>query len=152
MLAFAASAPAAGLGGQCQPFTAIAHTEATSLAGPYVGTADLVVGETSYSVVPVVTSILAPLTEAGDSGVYFTSTSHSIALPGVGAITTTDDARLVATQDLGVFRLVTHLRVTSGASGQLHLQGLVSFATVPFTADATIVGAVCRDGTRLTSL
>jgi hypothetical protein len=143
VLALVASAPAAPLSGQCQPFTATAHTEATSQAGPFAGTADVVVGGTSYSGVPVVTSVLAPLTEAGGSGVYFTSTSHSIALPGAGAITTIDDARLIATQDPGVFRLVSHLRVTSGASGQLHLQGQVSFATLPFTADAMITGAVC---------
>jgi hypothetical protein len=142
--AFAASALAApALTGQCQRFTATGHTEATSLAGPFVGTADVVVGGTLYSGVPLVTSILAPLRQAGDSGVSFTSTSHSFALPGVGVITTTDDARLIATQDPGVFRLVTHLRVTGGASGQLHLQGQVSFAAFPFAADATIVGTIC---------
>jgi hypothetical protein len=143
MLASAASAPAASLSGQCQPLTVTAHTEATSVAGPFVGTADVVVGGTSYSGVPVVTSVLAPLTEAGGSGVYFTTTSHSFVVPGVGAITTTDDARLVATQEPGVFRLVSALRVGGAASGQLHLQGRVSFATLPFTADATIVGAIC---------
>jgi hypothetical protein len=142
-IAFAGSAFGVPVSGQCQPFTATAHTEATSLAGPFVGTADVVVGGASYPVVPLVTSILAPLTEAGDSGVYFTSTSHSFALPGFGTITTTDDARLIATQDPGVFRLVSHLRVTGGASGQLHLQGQVSFAAFPFTADATIIGAIC---------
>ena len=92
---------------------------------------------------PVVTSVLAPLTEAGGSGVYFTSTSHSFTVPGVGAITTTDDARLVATQEPGVFRLVSALSVAGAASGQLHLQGQVSFATLPFTADAKISGAIC---------
>jgi hypothetical protein len=144
LLAFAASTPAALRSGEpCQPFSATAHTEATSQAGPFVGTADVLVGGTSYSGVPVVTSVLAPLKEAGGSGVYFTSTSHSFAVPGFGAITTTDDARLIATQDPGVFRLVSSLRVGGAASGQLHLAGKVSFAALPFTADATLVGAVC---------
>ena len=142
-LAFAVSAPAAGLSGQCQPFAATAHTEAMSPAGPFTGTAEVVVGGTSYSGVPVVTSVLTPLSAAGDSGVSFTTTSHAIALPGVGVITTADDARLIGTQDPGVFRLVSHVRVTSGATGQLHLQGQVSFATIPFTADATFTGAIC---------
>lgn len=134
---------ALSLTGQCQPFSGTGHTEATSIAGPFVGTADVVVGETSYSGVPVVTSVLAPLTQAGNSGVSFTTTSHALTLPGVGTITTTDDARLISTQEPGVFRLVSHVSVTGGASGELHLQGQVSFATFPFTADATLVGAIC---------
>lgn len=129
--------------GRCRPVAGTGHTEATSLAGPFVGAADIVIGGTSYSGVPLVTSILAPLAQAGESGVFFTTTSHSFAVPGVGTITTTDDARLIATQDPGVFRLVSHMSVTGGASGELHLQGRVSFATFPFAADATVVGAIC---------
>jgi pimeloyl-ACP methyl ester carboxylesterase len=123
-------------------FQATAHTEALSPEGPFVGKIDVTVGDASYTGVPIVTSILAPPAETGEPGVSVTRTSHSFALPSLGEITTADDARLIATDEPGIFRLVSHLRVAGGASGELDLYGKVSFAGSPITADATIAGAL----------
>jgi hypothetical protein len=90
-----------------------------------------------------VTSILAPLTLEGDSGVLTTTTSHAISLP-IGTITTTDAAHLIPTGTPGVYRLIEHMVITSGATGQLELQATANF--VNLTADGTIVGTVCGLG------
>jgi hypothetical protein len=87
-----------------------------------------------------VTIILAPLTAEGDSAVFTTTTSHAIALPS-GTITSTDDVHLIPTQTPGVYKLVSHLAITGGASGELQLQGTVNLATL--SAEGTIVGTVC---------
>lgn len=142
-LAVTASAAPVSAAGRCTPVTIVGSTQATSPAGPFVGTGTAIVGGTVYPSGPIVTSILAPLDPAGNSGVSFTTTSHAITIPGLGTIVTTDAARLVPTNQAGVFRLVTHMVVTDGASGQLHLQGTVNFASFPFTADATARGVLC---------
>src|SRR5580765_6825708 len=77
--ALAASTPPA-LAATCQPYRATGHDAASSPAGPYVGVQDITIGSTSYSNVPAVTSVLAPLTTEGDSGVLTTTTSHAISL------------------------------------------------------------------------
>jgi hypothetical protein len=90
-----------------------------------------------------VTSILAPLTPEGMSGVLTTTTSHTIELP-IGTITTTDSAHLIPTGTPGIYKLVTHMVITGGATGQLELQATANFVTL--TADGTIVGTVCGLG------
>jgi hypothetical protein len=127
----------------CQSYTATAQDAAASPAGPFTGIENITLGKTTYSSVPVVTSILAPLTPEGNSGVLTTTTSHAIALP-TGTITTTDDAHLIPTQTRGVYRLVSHLVITGGGSGQLQLQATLNLATL--TAEGTIVGTVCSRG------
>jgi hypothetical protein len=145
--AAALAVPAGGvspaLAATCQPYSATAHDAAASPAGPFVGTADVTIGNVTYSDVPSVTNVLAPLSPAGNSGVLFTTTSHTISLP-TGTITTTDDARLIPTQEPEVYRLVTHLVITSGATGELHLQATLNLTTL--TADGTFVGTVCGLG------
>lgn len=144
MLLAALAVPVAGsspaLAATCQQYRAISHDAAASPAGPFVGTGDITIGKTTYNDVYSVTNILAPLRPAGDSGVLFTTTSHTISLP-TGTITTLDDARLIPTQEPGVYRLVTHLVITDGATGELHLQATVNLATL--TADGTFVGTIC---------
>jgi hypothetical protein len=100
----------------------------------------IVGGPVTYNAVHSVTNILAPLSQAGYSGVLSTTTSHTISLP-TGTITTLDNARLIPTKEPGVYRLVTHLVLTSGATGVLHLHGTVNLATL--TADGTFVGTIC---------
>lgn len=145
--AVALAVPAANasttLASACQPYSATGHDAATSPAGPYVGAENVTIGKTTYDDVPAVTSILAPLTAEGSSGVLTTTTSHAIALPS-GTITTTDDAHLIPTRTPGVYKLVSHLVVTGGASGELQLQGTVNFGTL--SAEGTIVGTVCGLG------
>jgi hypothetical protein len=51
---------------------------------------------------------------------------------------------LIPTQTPGVYKLVSHLAITGGASGELQLQGTVNFATL--SAEGTIVGTVCGLG------
>lgn len=128
---------------RCQPYRATASDTATSPAGPFVGTENVRIGNTIYSDVPTVTTILAPLTPEGDSGVLTTTTSHAIALPS-GTITTTDHAHLIPTQTPGVYKLVSHLVITGGATGELQLQGALNLGTL--SAEGTIVGAVCGLG------
>ena len=133
-------------GGQtsaCQPFAATAQDAASSPAGPFVGIENITIGSTVYPDVPTVTTILAPLTPKGSSRILTTTTSHSIALPS-GTITTTDDAHLVATQTPGVYKLISHLVITGGATGQLQLQGTLNLGTL--SAAGTIVGTVCGVG------
>lgn len=140
----ASAAPA--WGGQtspCQPYSATANDAATSAAGPFIGIENITIGSTIYSDVPTVTTILAPLTPEGDSGVLTTTTSHAIALPS-GTITTTDDAHLIATQTPGLYKLVSHLVITGGATGELQLQGMLNLGTL--SAEGTIVGTVCGLG------
>jgi hypothetical protein len=72
--------------------------------------------------------------------VLTTTTSHEITLPS-GTITTIDNAHLIPTGAPGVYRLVSHLVITGGATGQLQLQGTVNFATL--SAEGTVVGTVC---------
>jgi hypothetical protein len=137
----ASAAPAWGSqSSPCQPYSATANDAAMSPAGPYVGIQNIRIGNTIYSDVPTVTTILAPLTPEGDSGVLTTTTSHAIALPS-GTITTTDDAHLIATQTPGVYKLVSHLVITGGATGELQLQGTLNLGTL--SAQGTIVGTVC---------
>jgi hypothetical protein len=127
----------------CQPYRATANDVATSPAGPYVGIENITIGNTVYTDVPTVTTILAPLTPQGDSSVLTTTTSHMIALPSA-TITTTDHAHLIPTQTPGVYKLVSHLVITGGATGELQLQGTLNLATL--SADGTIVGTVCGLG------
>lgn len=128
------------LAATCQLYSATSHDAATSPAGPFVGTGDITIGKVTYTGVESVTNILAPLTPAGDSGVLFTTTSHTISLP-TGTITTLDHARLIPTREPGMYRLVTHLVITDGATGELHLQGTVNLANL--TAEGTFVGTIC---------
>jgi hypothetical protein len=141
-VAFAAPAGAASpaLASTCQPYSATGHDAASSPAGPYVGVEDITIGGTSYENVPAVTSIIAPLSPEGDSGVLTTTTSHTIALPS-GTITTTDNVHLIPSSTPGVYKLVSHLAVDGGASGQIQLQGTVNFGTL--SADGTFSGTVC---------
>ena len=127
----------------CQPYSATANDAATSPAGPFVGVQNVTIGKTSYGDVPTVTTILAPLTPQGNSGVLKTTTSHAIELPS-GTITTTDNAHLIPTQTPGVYKLVSHLVITGGATGQLQLQGTLNLGTL--SAHGTIVGTVCGLG------
>jgi len=130
------SAPAS----MCQLYRATGHDTATSPAGPYVGFDNVTIGRTSYPNVPAVTSITAPLTPQGDSGVLTTKTSHTIALP-TGTITTTDNVHLIPTKTSGLYRLVSHLVITSGATGQLQLEGTLNLGTL--SAQGTFVGVIC---------
>jgi hypothetical protein len=128
---------------RCQPYSATANDTATSPAGPFIGIQDVTIAKALYSNVPTVTNVLAPLSPEGASDVLTTTTSHTIALPG-GTITTTDDAHLIPTSTPGVYKLVSHLVITSGATGQLQLQGMLNLATL--SAEATVVGTVCGLG------
>ncbi len=112
-------------------------------AGPFVGIENITIANTIYSDVPTVTTILAPLTPEGSSGVLTTTTSHAIGLPS-GTITTTDDAHLIPTQTPGVYKLVSHLVISGGATGELELQGTLNLGTL--SAQGTVVGTVCGLG------
>jgi hypothetical protein len=138
----AAEAAGASSAGVCQPFSATASDAASSPAGPFIGTADFVIGGVAYPGVPEVTNVLAPLVPAGDSGVLSTTTSHTLTIPGIGTVTTLDDARLIPTQLPGIYRLSTHAVLVSGATGELHVQATVNLATL--TASGTYVGTICR--------
>ena len=127
----------------CEPFSATAHDAATSPAGPYVGVENVTVGKMTYAEVPAVTTILAPLTPEGESGVLTTTTSHAIALPSA-TLTTIDRVRLIPTGRAAVYRLVAHLAIVGGATGELQLQGTVDFGTLD--AEGTLVGTVCGLG------
>ena len=142
-LAFAAASASPTFASTCQPYFATGHDAATSPAGPFVGVQDVTIGGTTYSNVPAVTTILAPLTPEGDSGVLTTVTSHAISLP-MGTITTTDTVHLIPTGTPGVYKLVTHMVITGGATGQLELQATANFVTL--SAQGTIVGTVCGLG------
>jgi hypothetical protein len=133
-----AASPA--LASACQRYAATGQDTATAPAGPYVGVENVTIGSTSYSNVPAVTSILAPLTPEGDSGVLTTTTSHTISLPS-GTITTLDNVHLIPTGIPGVYKLVSHLAINGGATGQIQLQGTVNFATL--SAEGTFTGTVC---------
>ena len=124
----------------CALYRATGHDTATSPAGPYVGFENVTIGKTSYSNIPTVTSIIAPLIPQGDSGVLTTRTSHTIALP-TGTITTTDNVLLIPTQTSGLYTLISHLVITSGATGQLQLLGTLNLDTL--TAQGTFVGVIC---------
>ena len=124
----------------CQPYSATGQDTATSPAGPYVGLDNITIGTTTYSNIPTVIAIVAPLTPQGDSGVLATTTTHAIALP-TGTITTTDNVHLIPTQTPGVYRLVSHLVITSGATGQLQLQGTLNLGTL--SAQGAFVGTIC---------
>src|SRR6185437_9255444 len=87
---------------RCQPYSATANDMATSPAGPFIGIQNVTIAKTLYSNVPTVTSVLAPLSPEGGSGVLMTTTSHTIALP-LGTITTTDNAHLIPTSTPGVY-------------------------------------------------
>jgi hypothetical protein len=124
----------------CQLYRATGHDTATSPAGPYVGFDNVTIGRTNYNNVPAVTSIIAPLTPQGDSGVLTTRTSHTIALP-TGTITTTDKVLLIPTQTSGLYTLISHLVITSGATGQLQLLGTLNLDTL--SAQGTFAGVIC---------
>jgi hypothetical protein len=125
---------------RCQPYRATGHDTATSPAGPYVGFDNITIGKTTYSNVPAVTDIIAPLTPDRDSGVLTTRTRHTIALP-TGTITTTDNVHLIPTQTSGVYKLVSHLVITSGATGEIQLQGTLNLGTL--SAEVIFVGTIC---------
>jgi hypothetical protein len=127
--------------GVCRSVSATASDAATSPAGPFIGTADFTIGGVSYPGVPEVTGVLAPLVPAGSSGVLFTTTSHAFAIPGYGTVTTLDDARLIPTEEPGVYRLITHAVIVGGATGELRVQATVNLATL--TASGTYVGTIC---------
>jgi hypothetical protein len=136
----AATAPPAPAS-TCQPYSATGRDAASSPAGPYVGFENITIGSTSYANVPAVTSILAPLTTRGDSGVLTTTTSHAISLPS-GTITTIDDVHLIPTDAPGIYKLVSHMVISGGATtGQIQLQGTVNFTTL--SAEGSFVGTVC---------
>ncbi len=139
-LAVPAAAASPALASTCQPYSATGHDAASSPAGPYVGLQNITIGSTSYNNVPAVTSVLAPLTPEGNSGVFTTTTSHTISLPS-GTITTTDNVHLIPTDTPGVYKLVSHLMIGGGATGQIQLQGTVDFVTL--SAEGTFVGTVC---------
>jgi len=124
----------------CQLYRATGQDTATSPAGPYVGFENVTIGRTRYSNVPAVTSITAPLTPQGDSGVLTTRTSHTIALP-TGTITTTDNVLLIPTPTSGLYTLISHLVITSGATGQLLLVGTLNLGTL--SVQGTVVGVIC---------
>jgi hypothetical protein len=138
-----ASAAGTARASTCQPYRATGSDSAASLGAPFVGTEDVTLGKTTYTGVPAVTTILAPLTPEGKSGVLTTTTSHAISLPS-GTITTIDKVHLIPTQTPGVYKLVSHVVIVGGASGQLQVQGLVNLATL--SAAGTIVGTVCGLG------
>jgi hypothetical protein len=140
VLAVPAGAASPALASTCQPYNATGHDVASSPAGPYVGAENITIGSTTYSNVPAVTSIIAPLSPEGDSGVLTTTTSHTISLPS-GTIATIDNVHLIATNTPGIYKLVSHLAVTGGATGQIQLQGTVNFVTL--SADGTFAGTVC---------
>lgn len=142
-LAFVAAGASPALAAACQPYFATGHDAATSLAGPFVGVEDVILGRTTYTDVPAVTRILAPLLAEGDSGAFSTTTSHTISLP-IGTIATTDAAHLVVSGAPGVYRLVEHMVITGGATGQLELKAATNLVTL--TAEGTIVGTVCGLG------
>src|SRR5262245_36474792 len=128
LLVVAGASASSALGEQasrCWPYSATANDTATSPAGPFVGIENVTIGRKMYGDVPTVTSILAPLTPAGDSGVLTTTTSHRIALSS-GTITTTDHAHLIPTSTAGVYNLVSHLVITGGATGELQLQATLN--------------------------
>ena len=137
----AAAAASSAQASRCQPFSATGHDAATSPAGPYVGVQDVTIGGVSYSDVPAVTSVVAPLIPEGSSGVLSTTTTHAISLPS-GTITTTDKVHLIPTGTPGGYRLVSHMVVDGG--GQIELQGTVNFGTL--TAEGTFTGTVCGLG------
>jgi hypothetical protein len=139
-LAVPAGAASPALASTCQPYSATGHDVASSPAGPYVGVENITIGSTSYGNVPAVTSIIAPLTPEGDSGVLTTTTSHTISLPS-GTITTIDNVHLIPTDTPGVDKLLSHLAVTGGATGQIQLQGSVNFGTL--SAVGTFAGTIC---------
>jgi hypothetical protein len=124
----------------CQPYKATGRDAAETAAGPYVGTQDVTIGGTTYAGVSAVTTVLAPLTPQGNSGVLTTTTSHAIALP-TGPITTTDQATLIPTRTAGVYTLFSHLVITGGATGEVLLAGTVDFNTL--TAEGTFIGVIC---------
>jgi len=64
----------------CQPYSGTAQDAASSPAGPYVGVQNITIGGTPYAA-PAVTTVLAPLTPEGNSGVLRTTTGHEITLP-----------------------------------------------------------------------
>jgi hypothetical protein len=139
-LAVPAAAASPALASSCQRYSATGHDAATSPAGPYVGVQDVTLGSTSYSNVPAVTSVVAPLTPEGNSGVLSTTTSHTISLPS-GTISTTDDVHLIPTGSSGVYKLVSHLVINGGGTGEIQLQGIVNFGTL--SAEGTFAGTVC---------
>jgi hypothetical protein len=124
----------------CQPYSSTGQDAAASPSDPFIGTQTVTIGKTTYADVPAVTTALAPLTPEGNSGVLTTTTTHAIGLP-TGTITTIDDAHLIPTKTAGVYKLHSHLVVTGGGSGQIELQGTVSFVTL--TAEGRFTGAVC---------
>jgi hypothetical protein len=138
VVALVSPSSTAAAAGRCKPVTAETETFATgpaSFAGMARGTLG---GEPfSGSVTTTVTSAPEP---AGASGVLFATTSHEIALPA-GTITTSDVARLVPTQETGVYRLITHATVVEGGTGQLALNGIVNF--VDGSAEAQVKGVIC---------
>jgi hypothetical protein len=67
--------------------------------------------------------------------VLATTTSHAISLPS-GTITATDNAYLIPTGNPGVYKLVSRLVITRGATGQLMLQAIVNIGTL--FADGTV--------------
>jgi len=139
-LALQIGAASPALAATCQPYSATGHDTAGSLAGPYVGVENITIGSTCYGSVPAVTTIIAPLSAEGDSGVLTTTTSHTISLPS-RTITTIDNVHLIPTDNPGVYKLVSHLVVNGGATGQIQLHGTVNFGTL--SAEGTFSGTVC---------
>ena len=106
-----------------QPYSGSARDAASSPAGPYVGVQNITIGGTPYAA-PAVTTVLAPLTPEGNSGVLRTTTGHEITLPS-GTITTIDKAHLIPTDRPGVYKLASRLVILT------------------LTASDTIAGTVC---------
>jgi hypothetical protein len=137
VLALVVAWPAAAAA-TCQPISAEAQTFATgprTFAGTVTGT--LGGDPFSSSVNTTVTSAPEP---AGESGVLFATTSHTIALP-TGTVTTSDAARLIPTGQPGLYRIVSQVTVVGGGSGQMVFNGTVDL--VGGSTQFQIHGAVC---------
>jgi hypothetical protein len=122
----------------CHPISGEGQTFAT---GPttFAGTVTGALGGDPFSS-SVMTTVTSAPRPAGASGVLFATTSHTIALP-TGTITTSDSARLIPTGEPGLYRIVTHVTVVGGGSGQMVLNGTVDL--VGGSTQFQIRGAVC---------
>jgi hypothetical protein len=113
--------------------------ESLCSATTFIGTVTGALGGDPFSS-SVITTVTSAPQPAGGSGVLFATTSHTIALP-TGTVTTSDSARLIPTGQPGLFRIVTHVTVVGGGSGQMVFNGSVDL--VGGSTQFQIHGAVC---------
>jgi hypothetical protein len=137
VLALVLASPAAAAA-TCDPISGEGQTFAT---GPttFIGTVTGALGGDPFSS-SVITTVTSAPQPAGGSGVLFATTSHTIALP-TGTVTTSDSARLIPTGQPGLYRIVTHVTVVGGGSGQMVFNGTVDL--VGGSTQFQISGAVC---------